>query len=171
MQIQARGVFVGVLCAVTLAGCGGGGGGDESPGGSITPALSASIAVTFPNLFDQGGSKVLPTYISHVATSERYPLARITVQNTGAPISAGTVTLDLPNYGSAATQTFSLNTGESKVVTLSPVINYAQLFQNTTALPAALNVKVAAAGATLFEQTYPIQITGRNTVFWQNDTS
>jgi hypothetical protein len=76
--------------------CGGGGGGaGNSP--------SATVTVAFPNLFSQGSSKVLPTYISHLITSQQYPLASITVQNTG-PAASLQVSIDLPNYGSASTQ-------------------------------------------------------------------
>ncbi len=138
--------------------CGGGGG--NSP--------SATVTVEFPNLFSQGSSKVLPTYISHLITSQQYPLASITVQNNG-PATSLQVSIDLPNYGSASTQTLSLSASQSQTITLSPTINYAQLFQLTTAVPAALNVSVAAGGSTLFQQSYPIELSGRDTVFWSNN--
>jgi hypothetical protein len=124
--------------------------------------------VAFPNLFNEGGSKVLPTYISHLITSQQYPLSGITVQNTG-PATSLQVSIDLPNYGSAFTQTLSLSASQSQTITLSPNLNYAQLFQLTTAVPAALNVSVLAGGLTLFQQSYPIDVSGRDTVFWSNN--
>ena len=150
--------FLGVLVLSTA--CGG--------GSAATPAPAANVTVTFPNLFDQGGTKVLPTYISHVITSQKYPLASITVQNTGGSDATMQVSIDLPTYGSPQSQTLSLGAGQGQTLTLSPVISYTQLFSLTTAVPAALNVGVTVGGTSLFQQSYPIEISGRDTVFWSN---
>src|SRR5262249_17697549 len=152
--------LVALAVALFLSACGG--------GSSKPSSLSANVSVAFPNLFDQAGSKVLPTYISHLITSQKYPLAAVTVQNTG-PAATLQVSIDLPNYGSPSTQTLSLAAGETQTITLSPTIAYAQLFQLTTAVPASLNIKVATANSTLFQQSYPVEVSGRDTVFWSNN--
>lgn len=123
------------------------------------------MTVRFPNLFDLNGQKVLPTYISHLITSSRFPLTELVITNTGGP---GTMVLsvDLPTYGSPATQTLAFAAGETKTVTMSPIINFNLLFQNTTTVPAGITVGVNSGGNQLFGQTFQIQITGRNTVFW-----
>jgi len=184
LKTQLWGVALSAL--LSLVGCGEGAGGPDetdTPGGATcgtcqagytcqagvcTPApASAKVTVAFPNLFDQGGTKVLPTYISHVVSSSQYPLAAVTITNTGGPTTVR-VSVGLPTYGSTSTQTVTLNAGEIKVLTMSPVIDFARLFDNTTALPAAISVDVASGSNTLFAQSFPIQISGRNTVFWTN---
>jgi hypothetical protein len=129
----------------------------------------ATVTATFPNLFDQGGTKVLPTYISHVTSSTTFPLVSINVQNTGSGTTSFTVSLDLPTYGSPAAQTVSIAAGQARTIKLSPIIDYTTLFGLTTAVPAALDVTVTAGTTSLFQQTYPIEISGRDTVFWTNN--
>jgi hypothetical protein len=163
------GITLTVLATSLLASCGGGGGdASQSSSNQTTANASATVSVSFPRLFDQGGTKVLPTYISHVITSTKYPLASITIQNTGAAFTAQ-VSIDLPTYGSPSMQSVPLAVGETKTIPISPSIDYTRLFQNTTTLPAAVNVSVMSGSSTLFSQSYPIQITGRNTVFWQTN--
>src|SRR3990172_4947535 len=144
-----------------LAACGG------SRSASAPQGVAAGVDVEFQNLFDMNGSKVLPTYTSHLVSSTGHPLARVTVRNEGGPIDA-IVAVELPRFGDPALQTFSLAEGETRTVDLAPVIDYLPLFQSSTAVPATLVVSVTSGAATLFAQSYPIQITGRNTVFWQN---
>jgi hypothetical protein len=103
-----------------------------------------------------------------VVTSPQHQLASVTIQNSG-PATTVQVAVDLPGYGSPSTQTVVLAGGETRTVTMSPVVDFLHLFQLTTAIPAALNVSVTASGATLFQQSYPIEISGRDTVFWSND--
>lgn len=165
MKVNARKLFSLSFLTLVLTACGGG---STSSNVSSSIAPSANVSVVFPNLFDQNGSKVLPTYISHVITSTKNPLATVTITNTGSATTAQ-VAIDLPNYGSAATQTITLAAGETKIVNASPIINYTQLFSNTTAVPATVNVTVTSGNTNLFQQSYPIQITGRNTVFWSNN--
>lgn len=126
---------------------------------------SAEVIVTFPMLFDMQGTKVLPTYVSHVITSSNYQLANIHLRNTGGPAMLQ-VSIDLPTYGVPTTRQVSLAPGQTTDVEISPTLNYATLFQNTTALPATLVVSVKAGTTSIFAQSYPIQVTGRNTVFW-----
>lgn len=150
-------------------GCGTCAQGYTCQGSSCVPLpASAQVTVEFPNLFDLNNQKVLPTYISHVITSTRYPLAKVTVQNTGGPATVQ-VSVDLPTYGAPASQNVTLAFGESKSIELSPIISFNQLFMNTTAVPAGITVNVKAGSMSLFGQTFPIQITGRNTVFWSRN--
>jgi hypothetical protein len=156
----------GMGTAGTTGMAGMGAAGAQSAGGGT--GQSVQVTVDFPNLFTLNNSKVLPTYISHVITSTRFPLAKIAVKNTGVAAANVAIQIDLPNFGSPATQMVALGVAETKTVTMSPLINYMQLFQNTAAVPAGITVGVSAGSTSLFSQTYPIQITGRNTVFWTN---
>jgi hypothetical protein len=153
-----------LVCGAALLSCTGGAAqaGNEA---DTSKASSAEVTVAFPLLFDQGGTKVLATYVSHVVASGRHPLASITVRNTGGP-AAFQVSIDLPGYGSPATSTVSLAAGESRTLALSPVLDFGALFQLTTAVPAALTVTVDTGSATLLRQSYPVEVSGRDTVFW-----
>lgn len=132
-----------------------------------TPVISASVSVSFPNLFSEGGQQILPTYISHVIGSSQYPLSAITVQNTGNVSADFLVTIDLPYYGAASSVTTSvLAPGGSQTVHPTPALYYASLFGLTTAVAAQLQVSVGHGAVPVFAETYPIQISGRDTVFW-----
>jgi hypothetical protein len=156
-------------CAIILTACGGGGESTSTGNAAATNTASptTNVTVKFPFLFDQGGAKVLPTYISHIITSEKRPLASVQIENTGEQATFQ-ISADLPIYGNQSTQTVTLAAGEKKTISISPVVNYAQLFQNTTNLPASLGISITSSGKNIFQQNYPIQITGRNTVFWSN---
>lgn len=168
-----RTVVAASMLAVVVA-CGGGsipsGTSAVAPGGGgDSTALTAEVGVTFPNLLDQGGAKVLPTYVSHVISSATYPLASISIRNTGPAITGAVVSVSLSTFGAAGTRTVSLARGETKTLSLSPVIDYPALFQVTSPLPGALEVTVTVGATTLFSQTYPIRISGRDTVFWSSN--
>lgn len=151
-----------------MTGCGGGGSTADG-GNNQTSNPSVSVTVDFPMLFGQSGNKVLPTYISHIISSASHALANIAITNTG-PAATFQITIDLPNYGSPSSQTISLAAGEKKILSASPAINYNQLFQNTSNLPGSINVTASSGGVVVFAQSTPIQITGRNTVFWQDQS-
>lgn len=159
-----------LVCASALTACGGGG--ESTSTGSTAATNTASpttnVIVKFPFLFDQGGAKVLPTYISHIITSEKRPRASVQIENTGEQATFQ-ISADLPIHGNPSTQTVTLAAGEKKTISISPAVNYAQLFQNTTNLPASLAISINSSGKNIFQQNYPIQITGRNTVFWSDD--
>lgn len=157
--------WIAVVLVVVLAGCGGGGSGT---GGNGSTPSSVKVTTDFPLLLD--GGKVLPTYLSSIIGSNSHDLAIITVQNSGGPLTAQ-VSIDLPDYGTQRTQTVSFAAGETKKIPLSPNFTFSKLFTNTTNVPGAVNVTVTSGTTTLFSQSYPIQITGRNTVFWMNGTS
>ncbi len=158
-----------ILCTSILTACGGGG--DSTSTGNTVATNTASpttnVIVKFPFLFDQGGAKVLPTYISHIITSEKRPLASVQIENTGEQATFQ-VSADLSVYGNQSTQTVTLAAGEKRTISISPVVNYAQLFQNTTNLPASLSISINSSGKNIFQQSYPIQTTGKNTAFWSN---
>jgi hypothetical protein len=149
------------LVALLAAACGGSSQNATQSG----PSFTGTVALT---LFDQNGTSVLPTYISHIISSTTYPLAKLALTNTGSQATTYTVTVDFPTYGSPATQTVTVDAGATQSVTLSPIINYASLFALTTAVPGALNVTVTAGGTTLLQKTFPLQLSGRDTVFWLN---
>ena len=162
-----------LLSASILTACGGGGGDATTAGNGIQTTANTSdstihTTVKLQQLFDQGGAKVLPTYISHLIGTEKYPLAAVQIENTGSQATLQ-VSADLPGYGSKNTRTVTIAAGERKVIEISPIIDYARIFQNTTNLPATLSISISSGNNKIFEQSQQIQITGRNTVFWSNE--
>lgn len=160
--------FLFILSTWILSSCGGGGGGSAGGNSGNSGSSSASVTVTFPNLFSEGGKQVFPTYISHIIDSSTYPLAYISVQNTGPTATTMEVSVDLPYYGSPATQTITLAAGASQTVTLSPVLNISSLFGLTTEVPGSINISVTSGSASLYQNSTPVTISGRDTVFWTN---
>lgn len=162
-----------LLSASILTACGGGGGDATTAGNGIQTTANTSdstihTTVKLQQLFDQGGAKVLPTYISHLIGTEKYPLAAVQIENTGSQATLQ-VSADLPGYGSKNTRTVTISPGEKKTVEISPIIDYARLFQNTTNLPATLTISINSGSTSIFQESHQIQITGRNTVFWSNN--
>ncbi|MDP1920390.1 MAG: hypothetical protein Q8L14_29370 [Myxococcales bacterium] len=98
-------------------------------------------------------------------------MANVQITNTGGPFS-GRVTADLPQYGSPRTTMTTVAPGQTVNIPISPIVAFGPLFQNTTTIPAAINIGVSTGSATtLYAQSFPVQITGRNTVFWRRGST
>jgi hypothetical protein len=156
-----------VIAALGLAvGCGGGASKTDTQTGPM-----ATVTVSL-DLMTQSGALVLPVYISHLyGSAPGHDLATVTIQNTGSASTTYIATIDLPSYASApGTKTVTIAAGASQTFSFSPALNLPSLFALTTAVPGQMNVKVMAGTTQVYQNTTPIQISGRDTVFWSDGT-
>ncbi|HOA13562.1 MAG TPA: hypothetical protein PKH54_05550 [Myxococcota bacterium] len=113
---------------------------------------------------------IFPTFIAHLLGSgplNDVPLVSVKARNLSdsdrVPLSCH---VDIPGFSAAGKSTINLLPGESRVIRLTPTLDFAALSRITTSTPSAVNVSIKTANSMIFEETRPIKLASKNSMFW-----
>lgn len=149
-----------VFLALFLNSCGGNGGGESFEVGDFVIEIEYSLLP----------GDVFPTFISHIFGGNddmSWDFAEITISNTGSKDASLTVSTELTGYGETSVDQIEVASGKTATVKSNPSFNFDALFAVNTPLPGNAKTVIKAGGDILWEQTKSLQISSRNTMFFE----
>jgi hypothetical protein len=125
----------------------------EAPSQSTAPKVSVKLLTT-----------VIPTAFCHNLSATDFPLVHVSIDNTATEgkLAQVYVTASIEGFSDAAVSSIAIPRGESKELTLLPVLQQGPCMTLTEIRPATLRVAVRQFGhgneLLLRDQTYPIKL-------------